>query len=30
MSNLPPLTEAEVQELAQVWYHKLDVHAPLE
>lgn len=24
------LTQAEVQELADVWYKKLDVHAPLE
>ena len=24
------ITQAEVQELAEVWYKKLDVHAPLE
>ncbi|MGK7873981.1 MAG: ankyrin repeat domain-containing protein [Xenococcaceae cyanobacterium] len=30
MSNLTPLTEAEVKELAVEWYKKLDVHAPLE
>lgn len=30
MNTLAPITEAEVQELAKVWYQKLDVHAPLE
>jgi hypothetical protein len=30
MSNVAPLTDAEVQELAKEWYKKLDVHAPLE
>jgi hypothetical protein len=30
MNDLAPLTEAEVQEFAQDWYHKLDIHAPLE
>jgi len=30
MSDLAPVTDAEVQELAKVWYQKLDVHAPLE
>ncbi len=30
MSDLAPLTDAEVQEFAKDWYLKLDVHAPLE
>jgi hypothetical protein len=30
MSNVAPLTDAEVQKLAKEWYKKLDVHAPLE
>lgn len=30
MANSEPLTEAEIKELATVWYRKLDVHAPLE
>lgn len=30
VSTLAPLTEAEIQEVAAVWYRKLDVHAPLE
>ncbi len=30
MSNLAPLTEAEVKELAAEWYRKLDFHEPLE
>lgn len=30
MANLKPLTEAEIEDLATVWYRKLDVHAPLE
>ena len=30
MSDLAPLTDAEVQEFAKDWYHKLDIHAPLE
>lgn len=30
MANKTPITEAEVRELARVWYQKLDVHAPLE
>lgn len=29
MSNLPHLTEAEVNELAAEWYRKLDIHAPM-
>lgn len=29
MSNLAPLTEAEIREFAGEWYRKLDVHAPL-
>lgn len=29
MSNLAPLTEAEVQRFAKDWYLKLDVHAPM-
>lgn len=28
MSPATPLTQAEVQQLAEVWYRKLDVHAP--
>jgi hypothetical protein len=28
MDALAPLTQADVQELANVWYKKLDVHAP--
>ncbi|REJ48942.1 MAG: hypothetical protein DWQ51_18240 [Microcystis wesenbergii TW10] len=28
--SLVPLTEGEVKELVDVWYQKLDVHAPLE
>jgi hypothetical protein len=27
--DLQPLTEAEVRELVEVWYKKLDVHAPM-
>lgn len=30
MSDLVPLNAAEVQEFAKDWYHKLDIHAPLE
>ncbi len=30
MSQLEPLTEGEIQELAVEWYNKLDIHAPLE
>lgn len=30
MSELAPLTEAEVREFAEAWYRKLDVHEPLE
>lgn len=30
MSELAPLTAAEVQAFAEDWYRKLDVHAPLE
>jgi hypothetical protein len=30
MSELAPLTQAEVQAFAEDWYRKLDVHAPLE
>lgn len=30
MSNLLPITEAEVKELAKEWFLKLDVHAPIE
>jgi hypothetical protein len=30
MSNLAPLTESEIQGFAADWYHKLDIHAPLE
>jgi hypothetical protein len=30
MSNLAPLTEAEIKEFVADWYRKLDVHAPLE
>lgn len=30
MSGLAPITEAEVKEFAKDWYHKLDIHAPLE
>jgi hypothetical protein len=29
MSNLAPVTEAEVSELAAEWYRKLDIHAPM-
>ena len=29
MSNLAPLTEAEVKKLVDDWYRKLDVHAPM-
>jgi hypothetical protein len=29
MSNLAPLSETEIKELAAEWYHKLDVHAPM-
>jgi hypothetical protein len=29
MSNLAPLTQAEVQRFAKDWYLKLDVHAPM-
>ena len=28
--RLVELTQAEVQELAEVWYRKLDIHAPFE
>jgi hypothetical protein len=28
--RLVELTQAEVQELAEVWYYKLDIHAPFE
>jgi len=27
---MPAITQAEVQEFADIWYKKLDVHAPLE
>jgi hypothetical protein len=30
VDNKTPITEAELRELATVWYQKLDVHAPLE
>ena len=30
MGTLEPLTQADVQQLADVWYKKLDVHAPTE
>jgi SnoaL-like domain len=30
MSNLTPLTKTELQEFAEAWYRKLDVHEPLE
>jgi hypothetical protein len=30
VDNKTPITEAELWELATVWYQKLDVHAPLE
>jgi len=30
MSGLAPITEAEVKEFAKDWYHKLDIHVPLE
>lgn len=30
MSELAPLTEAEVRQFAEAWYRKLDVHEPLE
>lgn len=30
MKALAPLTEAEVQEFVRLWFHKLDIHAPLE
>jgi hypothetical protein len=29
MTNLVPLSETEVKELAAEWYNKLDVHAPM-
>jgi len=28
--RLAPITEAEVKEFAKDWYHKLDIHVPLE
>ncbi len=30
VANLAPLTESEIKQFAADWYHKLDVHAPLE
>ncbi len=30
MSNLKPIAQAEMEEIAAEWYKKLDVHAPLE
>ncbi len=30
VSNLAPLTQSEIKQLAADWYLKLDVHAPLE
>ncbi len=30
VSNLAPLTQSEIRQLAADWYLKLDVHAPLE
>lgn len=30
MSQVHPLSEGEIRELAVEWYNKLDVHAPLE
>ena len=30
MSNLKPIAQAEMEEMAAEWYKKLDVHAPLE
>ncbi|MBV9691333.1 MAG: hypothetical protein JO202_16655 [Ktedonobacteraceae bacterium] len=30
MSTLATLTEAEVHQFVDQWYHKLDIHAPLE
>jgi hypothetical protein len=30
IAKLAPLSETELKEMAAVWYHKLDVHAPLE
>lgn len=30
MSNLAPLTEGEIKELAVEWYGKLDLHLPVE
>jgi hypothetical protein len=30
MSNLATLTEQELQEFAEAWYRKLDIHEPLE
>ena len=30
MSNLKPIAQAEMEEIAADWYKKLDVHAPLE
>jgi hypothetical protein len=29
VTTLAPLTQSEVQDMAKVWYSKLDVHAPL-
>ncbi|MBV9691936.1 MAG: hypothetical protein JO202_19755 [Ktedonobacteraceae bacterium] len=30
MSTLAPLTEAEVRQFVDQWYHNLDIHVPLE
>ncbi len=30
MSTLAPLTESEVRQFVAQWFHKLDIHAPLE
>ena len=30
MSNVTPLTEAEVRQFVNQWYHNLDIHVPLE
>jgi hypothetical protein len=30
MQTSPPLTEAEVQQFIQQWFHKLDIHVPVD
>ena len=30
MSNVTPLTDAEVRQFVDQWYHTLDIHAPLQ